>query len=246
MSRHFCPPPAAVVTLLAACALRAHGAEVIYDTSPIAGQHVVLFCHDPGEMSSTDERSGGSENQAQWAQYIHLAGANRRVTQIDAWYEQYTVAAPITFDATLRIYAAVPNGTDVLPGALLWQDTSVGLTLAQGTAGLTPQRTTFDLNVVLPDSVFLAISHSNFDFHGGPTTSLFGNAGRIGLPVVGSADSWFFEQLTESRQWQRDPNGNTGLPGWYTTARITAEPVPAPTAMMTIGMSAIALGIRRR
>jgi hypothetical protein len=211
-------------------------ADVVYNVQSLNHPQIVVFSHDAGESSSTDEHPGGFEVESQSGQHVTLAGSARFVTQVDlsltGWRNSPAVPpTTASLAMTLRIYAFGA----VTPGALLWEGTSSVQTFAVPTFSQAPAiPVSFQPNVLLPDEVILAISHTQIS--GQVAESLIGNVASFPGPVVGAGDTNWFSQDTATGVWSRADQPNV-----YLQARITAIPEPAG-----LGLAGVLLIAARR
>ncbi len=217
------------------------GAEVVYDSlSPIVpNTSSVVFTHDAGETSSTDEISGGLENESQYGHSVVLAGSDRFVSLIElraissrGGFPNSTSPTPVSFATTLRIYSLVNEA----PGQLLWEGTSPVVTLAQSTAAVYADLA-FSPAMTLPDTFVLCVSESQIQDQAPGRwvgTSWQNTPGTIGT----SGASWYGEDTTTD-EWSA-----VSTFGATIQMRITAVPTGSVAGVM--GVAALWGAARRR
>lgn len=219
--------------------------EIVYNVPAPASVSLLWVTAEPGETSSTDERPDGFEFESQNAQRILLQGSARRVTRIETWVSRFAANnQPLTLSATVRVYRPEPAGTEILPGALLWQGTVSNVNLSTGGSG-TAVPVSFDLDTVMPDSIILAFSVSEVAITNPPPGLIFGHAGVIRSLSPAVADPWMFVQETATGAWRRDPNTSPSSQ-FHFAARITAIPASPTLVGLVAGLGLVATRARRR
>jgi hypothetical protein len=207
-------------------------AGIVYDHFTFHPPSGIVFCHDwqtsPAETASHIEIPGGSENISQAAQRLTLAGTDRFVTRLDmsGWAFGATApgSGPVVADITAYLYADAGG----VPSGLLWSGTATGIAL-NPTNSPTPGtvNVSYFPNVTLPNTVFLAFSHSNISNQRGFMGMTFSSSPGGG---IGQAGQWLFKDTTTGL-WNPPPLGS----GDSLLARLTAVPAPGTLLLLAAG-----------
>jgi hypothetical protein len=189
------------------------------------------------------EVPGGPETSSQIAQRIVLAGSDRLITQFEL---RMWALAPqqgssggdtsVRADLTLRLYSPFPTGAR-LPSQLLWEGTITDVVMmptADALAG--PVTVTFAPNVVVPDTLWFAISHANISNQNGPMGIAYELPTSSGIGAVNT--TWALQD-TNLGAWFPDFAG----PSPTMQGRVTA--IPSVFAAVPLGVLTLALAARR-
>lgn len=200
-------------------------ADLVYNVVRTTPTDAIILAHETLESSSTDERPQGVENEAQVAQRLTLTGSARRVTRIELWVGGFGAGFPrnVRLVPVLRVFAPDGSGTNAIPGSLLFEgrtpDTTIAFTTGGG-GGSARVPVVYNMDIIVPNTIFVAVAHENIRVDGPVPWPSFGNACVPGGASPLIADPWLFTQSTSTGQWRRDLFGSTN--NFAIQARITA------------------------